>query len=70
MRFFWFFLPASAFAVTSYYFEGLLKHLYVSAAVINFMLAGIMLFQSSIMDQYYLLAAIFQGLPLIYHAYY
>ncbi|EHK00659.1 hypothetical protein HRED_03075 [Candidatus Haloredivivus sp. G17] len=50
---FWFFLPASAFAVTSYYFEGLLKHLYVSAAVINFMLAGIMLFQSSIMDQYY-----------------
>lgn len=67
---FWFFLPASAFAVTSYYFEGLLKHLYVSAAVINFMIAGITLFQSSIMDQYYLLAAIFQGLPLIYHAYY
>lgn len=67
---FWFFLPASAFAVTSYYFEGLLNHLYVSAAVTNFMISGILLFQASIMDQYYLLAAIFQGLPFIYHAYY
>jgi hypothetical protein len=67
---FWFFLPAMAFAATTYYFEGLIKHLYVSAAVTNFMISGLLLFQTSIMDQYYLLAAIFQGLPLLYHAYY
>jgi hypothetical protein len=65
---FWFFLPASAFAITSYYFEGLIEHLYVSAAFTNFMLSGILLFQSTVMDQYYLFAGIFQGLPLLYHA--
>lgn len=67
---FWFFLPASAFGITTYYFEGMLNHLYMSAALANFVMAAILLFQPSVMEQYYIMAAVFQGLPILYHAYY
>lgn len=67
---FWFFLPAVAFSSTTYYVEGFLTHLYTSAALANFVMAAILLFNPRAVSQYYILAAVFQGLPLLYHGYY
>lgn len=67
---FWFFLPALAFSATTYYTKGFLTHLYTSASLANFMVAALLLFQPNVMQQHYILAAVFQAFPLLYHAYY
>lgn len=67
---FWFFLPAVAFSWTTYYVNGFLAHLYTSAALANFVMSAILLFQPEVISQYFILAAVFQGMPLLYHGYY
>jgi len=66
---FWFFLPAMAFAATTYYFEGMVSKMYTTVALINFIVAGSLLFNQGVMDQYFVLAGLTQALPLIYHGY-
>ena len=66
---FWFFLPAMAFAATTYYFDGVISQMYTGVALINFIVAGSLLFNTEIMQQHYAIAGVTQALPMLYHAY-
>lgn len=63
----WFLAPAIVFGYTAYYNAGLIHKNYAIATIANLVALILALFVTEFLIIYYTVAAVIQGLPILYH---